>query len=280
MMPKTIDHQFWIEHELGKVKDEKRQAILRRRCSADDGVEWFYGIMRSRKGAKEFKDGTWPAKLPKLTPKYLQSRKRPCIGHGALLNCPIKPWPELYDDFIPICPSCQKIITVKQQEKSTLTNMTMPDEANPLTIIQTHRGEIQKERDKLKAHFFKQLSDTRITFNVLTSPEVGVTVSELLNDPEVSVFLKTFRPPDKVKRHYTKRKASKRKAATKTKSEETVKDAILELLKGGKELTRPQMSAAIKEQTGKKPYNIYKYTAQLLNEGKLVQPKENTFKLK
>jgi hypothetical protein len=63
---KTIDHQFWIDHELAKVKDENRKAFLRQQFSGDEGIERFYEMMRSRKGAAEFTTGTWLAKLSKV----------------------------------------------------------------------------------------------------------------------------------------------------------------------------------------------------------------------
>jgi hypothetical protein len=159
--------------------------------------------------------------------------------------------------------------------------MTTPlDETNPLQIIQTHRNAIQNEIEKLKVHLATKLGDAKITFNALTSPDVGVPAGDLLKDPQIAESLKSFIIQKEQATGSTKPKRTGSKKKSTTEKRKTVRDWIVELLSGGKEMTRPEIEAAIKEQIHKKPYNVHKYSGQLLNEGVLVESKPGTFKLK
>jgi hypothetical protein len=271
---KTINHQFWIDHELAKVKDEKRRAFLYQHFSGDEGIDRFYEMMRNRKGV-EFANGTWPAKVTKITPKQVEARKRPCVGCGFRM-IKFKPWGEIYDEFVPICPSCEKTIAPAQQYRKNQNSMTATNETEPLKRIQSAREQIKNEVDALKTHFTKQLQEARTTFSVLTSAEVGVSANELLAEPPIAEVLKLFQVGSKPASASGKHSGGRQTAGKKKK----VRDWICDVLKGGGPMTRPEIEAAIKEGSGKKPYNVYKYVQELLKEGVLAQPKKGTFNLK
>jgi hypothetical protein len=156
--------------------------------------------------------------------------------------------------------------------------MTATNETDPLKRIQTARDQIKNEVDALKTYLAKQLQEAQVTFNVLTSAEVGVSASELLAESKIAEVLKSFQIASEPTPAHAKRKATGGKRIGGNKK--SVRDWICEVLKGGKEMTRPKIEAAIKKVSGKKPYNVYKYTGELLKEGALEQPKKGTFKLK
>jgi hypothetical protein len=285
---KTIDHQFWIKHEVEKVKDANRRAFLYKQFSGDDGINRFYEMMRSKTGALEFKDGTWPDKLKVPKPKQIESLKRPCIGCGYKM-IRFTPWGELFEEYIPICPSCLKAISFNNQDQSNQTTMTTENN-NPLSLIQSYREAQKRDAEAaqakinevvagMTAKLVNLLKDAQIQFNVLISPDAGVPAEQLVNNPEIAAILKTFRVSVTAKDTAAKTKTAKHdESGSKIKTE---RDWILELLKDGKEMTRPEMKKAIKKATGKKATNIYKYVSDLVKEKILTKgSKKNSFKLK
>src|SRR5262249_54513130 len=78
----SIKPEFWIERELAKVEDPKRRSFLAKKFEGVEGYQKFLTLMKTRKGAVEFKTGVWLSKLPKYPQKDLDKLKRPCAVCG------------------------------------------------------------------------------------------------------------------------------------------------------------------------------------------------------
>ena len=147
---------------------------------------------------------------------------------------------------------------------------------NPLKQLQVHREAIKEVLQTLKANLLKQLTEAKDTFDTLTSPD-GIKADDLLSDSKISNILRAFSiSPSKRTAKGSKNKIGITAGKTKKVS---VRELILEVLKGGKEMTRPQISDAIEAKTGKKPSNVYHYVSELVKEEVLVE-KDGVFKLK
>jgi hypothetical protein len=110
--PFFIPAEFWLNRELSKVPDLKRRAFLRKLFAGKEGYQKFIWLMIRRRGAVEFKNGTWAKKLPKYNRTELRQKMyRPCSGNCGNLVRKIKsPWGEIIEDEKPICETCKKDI--------------------------------------------------------------------------------------------------------------------------------------------------------------------------
>lgn len=127
-------HEFWIENELKKVRSPNRRAILRRIFFGEGGWEKFLTIMRTRKGADEFRTGEWQATIPKYSKAELELKRRPCFyGCGNTLPPEFTDWGELFEDFIPICEKC--LPKIKNNQKQNMENQSAENKVAAVAAI-------------------------------------------------------------------------------------------------------------------------------------------------
>ncbi len=274
-MLKIINHQFWIDRELAKVKDAERKKFLVKQFSGKAGIDLFWQMMRERKGAIEFKNGTWAPTLKIPSDIQIQKRKRLCIACHDYRIIEFTPLGEIYEDFWPVCPNCINITTKNNTMANHIENIQkLIAEKNKAN--ENINNQIQAEKDGLITELKKSLTEAKVTFNLLTSAEVGHSANEVLADAEIIELLKPFIGET------PKRKPADTAGSKKSDGKKSTRDWIIEVLTKSKEsLTRPEMESAIKKASGRKEvFNVYYYVTKLVKEKVLATDGKNKFKIK
>jgi len=268
--PFSIKPQFWLDRELAKVKDPKRRQWLAEKVFAgEEGYEKFLKIMRQREGANEFRTGEWQKKLPKYREAELELKRRPCIG-GCKRDFPPRftPWGELFEDWTPICSTCNDHI---KRKNTDMTDQTK--QADTLTSIQDALTTLEKGKQTLKSELKSTLAKAKTELSVLMSPQLGFTFDAIFSDPDFADIVETFQIKcEKIKTQTrTKAATTKKQNAKTTKLKKGgLKETILELMGDGKERKRPEIKAAL-EKKNIKTSNLYGKSGVegLVKEGKL-----------
>lgn len=242
-------------------------------------------MMKERKGAVEFTNGTWAKSLKIPKEKKLLKLKRTCLGCHDFGLIKIDPLGQLFEIDFPVCEHCASLCVINNNNNNMSTN--------PIEKIQTIISEKKKvneefdskmkaEIDGLVSAFASHLENAHAVYSILTSPEIGHSADELLKNEKVANVLKVFGLKQKSTTHTDGDKQNAGKKKDKLQSGEkpkTTKDWIQHVLIGSDGMTRPEIQAAIEKQTKAKVFNLYTAVSQLVKAKILVTAGKKKFKL-
>ena len=241
-------------------------------------------MMKERKGAIEFKNGTWAQSLKIPNEKKLLKFKKPCLGCHDFGLIKITPIGELFEIDFPVCEHCANLCATTNNN-----NMSTNPIENIKTIISEKKkvnedfdNKMKAEIDGLVSAFTGHLENAHSVFSILTSSEIGHLADELLKNEKVAAILKAFGLKQKNATRSDGDKPNAGKNKNKLQSGEkpkTTKDWIQHVLIGSDGMTRPEIQAAIEKKTNAKVFNLYTAVSQLVKAKVLVPAGKKKFKL-
>ena len=176
----TIRHEYWIDFMVMKVTDPIRREHLFQLFSGREGINKFYNMMYSRKGAIEFKNGTWKPTVREY--KNYEKFKRRCIGCG--FNRPyFSPWKEIFVELIPkLCPYCEDIIV--KTENNQIQNMSNETTESIIKAIQDFQKTLGEKKQSIIASLQKQMGEVNIIIKTLTGEHLNHDIRDINGLPE------------------------------------------------------------------------------------------------